>query len=94
MVDDEINRNKRIDLFWIATQIFHRVTHGRQINDRWNAGEILHQNACGTECDFNFRLALRFQPTNSRFDIGLRNRAAIFKAQQVFEQYFQRKGKF
>ena len=42
MVDDEINRNKRINLLRVAAQIFHGIAHGGQINHCRNARKILH----------------------------------------------------
>ena len=45
MVDDEVDRHQRIDLLRIAAERGHGVAHRRQVDDRRNAGEVLHQHA-------------------------------------------------
>ncbi len=54
MVDDKIDRHERIDPLRRATEIFHGVAHGGKIHNGRNAGEILHQDARGSEGNFAF----------------------------------------
>ena len=61
VVDDEVDRNQRIDLARIAAERAHGVAHGGEIDHGWNAGEILHQHAGGAEGDLALALA-RLQP--------------------------------
>jgi hypothetical protein len=56
VVDHEIDRHERIDPLGVATQSLHGIAHRGKINDRWNAGEVVHQHAGGTERN----IALRF----------------------------------
>ena len=86
VVDHQIDRHQRIDLFRIAAQLVHGVAHGGQIDDSRNAGEILHQHAGRTEGDFLFLLALVDHPLGASLDIRLGNRTAVLMAQQVFQQ--------
>ena len=57
VVDDEIDGHQRIDLVGIAAELGHAVAHGGEIDDGWNAGEILHQHAGRAEADFLAGLA-------------------------------------
>ena len=86
MVDDEIDRGQRIDLLRIAAERDKCVAHRGEIDHGGNASEILHQHARRTEGDLDFALALGCQPAGEGFDILLRDRAAVFMAQQIFEQ--------
>ena len=45
MVDDQVNRDQRIDLLRVAAELTHRVAHRREVDHRGNAGEVLHQHA-------------------------------------------------
>ncbi len=58
VVDDEIDRHQRVDLLGIAAERLHRVAHRGEIDHRRHAGEILHQHARRTKCDFVLELAL------------------------------------
>ena len=46
VVDHEIDRDGRIDPVRIAAELDERVAHRGEVNDRRNAGEVLHQHAC------------------------------------------------
>ena len=73
-------------IFWDRRRAAHRVAHRRQIDHGGNAGEILHQHARRTEGDLDLGLALGCQPAGEGLDILLGDRAAVFMAQQIFEQ--------
>ena len=45
VVDDEVHRDQRIDLLRVAAELPHRVAHRGEVDDRRNAGEVLHQHA-------------------------------------------------
>ncbi len=90
MVDNQIDGGKRVDLGRIAAQDVHGVTHGRQIDHGGNAGEVLHQHAGRAVGDFMVRFA-GVEPFGHRLHVIDRNRAAVFTAQQVFQQYLQGK---
>ena len=90
MVDDEIDRNQRIDLVGIAAEMAHGVAHGGQIDHGRHAGEILHQHPRRTKRDLALGTAL-FQPGRDRLDVVLGDRAAILVAQQILQQHFEGK---
>ena len=90
VVDDQIDRHERVDLFRVATELDRRVAHGRKIDDCGNAGKILHEHARGPVGDlvrgFSF-----LQPLGAGNNVFLGNGAAIFEAQQVLKNDFQGK---
>ena len=90
MVDDEIDRNQRIDLARIAAERRHRVTHRREIDDGGHAGEVLHEHARRPEGDFVFFFAAVFRPGGHRLDVLLLDGAAVLVAQQILDHDFQR----
>ena len=90
MVDDEIDRNERIDLVGVAAKLDHRVAHRGEIDDRRDAGEVLHQHARRTEGDFVLFLAAVVEPGRDRLDVFLLDGAAVLVAQQVLQHDLQR----
>ena len=92
MVDDEIDRRQRIDLLRILAELRHRIAHRGQIDDGRNAGEILHQHARRAEGDLGFGLAAIVEPVDDAQDVVAGDGAAVFMAQQIFDQHFQRIG--
>ena len=93
MVDDQVDRNERIDLFGIAAKRDHRVAHRGEIHHRRDAGEVLHQHARRAERDFMSCLAAIVDPGRDRLDVFLLDGAPVFVAQQVFEHDLEREGK-
>src|SRR5690606_29658737 len=69
VVDDEIDRDKRVDLARIAAQRVHAITHGRKVHDRRHAREVLHQYAGRAEADLLFDLATIIKPRRNRGDV-------------------------
>src|SRR5262249_1337586 len=69
----------------------HRIAHGRQIDDRRDAGEVLHQYAGGAKGDLAGR-APGLQPARHRPDILGPDRTPILVAQQVLEQDLEAEG--
>ena len=95
MVDDEFGGKQRINFLWIAAELAHRVAHGGKIDDGRDAREILKQNASGHEGNFFFAGAFGAGgiPGGEGANIVGMNEAAVFVAQEVFEENFQREGK-
>ncbi len=94
VVDHKVNRRQRIDLGGVLSQILHCVAHRCQIDNGGNPGEILHQHAGRAESDFHLVLPAVLEPVGNALDVGLGDAAPILVAQQVFQQHFQRIGKF
>ena len=95
MVDDEFGGEQGIDFLWIAAEMAHRVAHGGEIDDGGDAGEILKQNASGHEGNFFFAGAFGAGgiPGGEGANIFGMNEAAVFVAQEIFEENLQREGK-
>ena len=91
VVDDEVNRHQRVDLFRIAAKFGHAIAHGGQINNGGDSGEVLHQDARRAEANFLPRRAFVRQPFRHSRDIGLSDGATVLMAKQVFKQNFHRK---
>ena len=91
MIDDQFGGRQRIDLLRIAAELHDRFAHGRKIHNAGHAGEILHDDPGRREGDLMAWRRLRV-PLEQRFDIGLGHVDAVLEAQQILEQYFQRKG--
>ena len=89
VVDHQLGRQQWIDDLRIAAQLLHGVAHGRQVNDRRHAGEILHQHARRHEGDF-FR-GRRFRvPIGQIFYVLCGDRFSILMPQQILQQHAQR----
>ena len=68
VVDDEVDRHQRIDLLRVAAERCHGVAHRGEVDDRRNAGEILHQDAGRPVGDLDAGAALVGQPADDRLD--------------------------
>ena len=55
MVDNEVNRNKRIDFIGIPAQTIHRVTHRGKVDNARNARKVLKNHPRRFERDFHRR---------------------------------------
>ena len=91
VVDHQLSRHQRIDLGLIAPQLAHRLPHRGEVDDRRDAGEVLHQDARRGECDLLARVGLRV-PRRQRLDVPGADGLAVLVAQQVLEQDLQREG--
>jgi hypothetical protein len=92
VIDHQIDRLKRIDAFRGAAEADDCVAHRGQIDDGWNASEVLQQHPAGAEGDLLFGLAAHV-PSGERFDVLRLHERIVFVAQQVLEQDAQRHGK-
>ena len=91
VVDDEIDRDQRIDLLGVAAQLAHGVAHGGEVDHGGHAGEVLHQDARRPEVDLLGGFAAVLHPVGEGRDVGLLDGRAVFVANQVFHQDAQRK---
>ena len=89
VVDDEVDRNQRIDLARVAAKCAHGVAHRRKIDHGGDAGEILHQHARRAEGDLAVA-GPRLEPLCHAADVIGGDRAAVLMAQEIFEQHLQR----
>ena len=92
VVDDEVDRDQRVDLAGIAAELGNRIAHRGEIDHARHAGEILQQHARGAVLDLAGRFDRVVLPVDQRFHVMRRNgEAAVFEPQQVFQQHFHRK---
>ena len=92
VVDDQLGGEQRIDALGIAAHALHGIAHGGEIDDGGNAGEILQQDARGHEGDFFLRGV--GSPSGESANVFGVNDAAVFKAQEIFEQNAERERQF
>ena len=85
VVDDELSGLERVDLFGVATEGTHSVTHGGQIDDGRHTGEVLHQDACGHVGDLTRGLCL-WIPVGQKADVVGRDGVSILVAEEIFEE--------
>jgi hypothetical protein len=91
VVDDEFDGLKRIDESGVAAELLHGVAHGGEIDDAGDAGEILEQDATGSEGDFFIGLRV-FIPGGHGTDVFVFYVAAVFGAEEIFEKDAERVG--
>ena len=93
VVDNQIDRVQRVDLLRVTAQRLDPVAHGRQIDDRGHAGEILHQHAGRAIGDLARVLAALVSPFRKCLDvIHGDGETAILEPQHVFQHHLQRGG--
>ena len=91
VVDDELGGREGIDALRVAAQGLDGVAHGGQIDNRWHAGEVLHQHAGRHVSDLAAGLGFGV-PVGQEFDVGGGDVDAVFATQQVFEEDFEAEG--
>ena len=69
----------------IAAESFHGVAHGGEVDDAGDAGEILQEDAAGSEGDFFFGLRV-LVPVGEGAHFFFGDVASVFGAEQVLEQ--------
>ena len=89
VIDDQIDGDLRVDRIGAGAQILRRIAHRSEVDHRWHASKVLHQDAGGPVSDLVSDLAAIVEPGLERDDIVLCHRRAVFIAQHVFEQHFQ-----
>src|SRR5207244_11150402 len=88
MIDDKIDLLKGIDPPGVATHLLDHITHGRQIDNRWDSRKILHQYSRRPKCNFLFQ-ALRSRPRHEWPHVIGRHPLHSFKSNQVFQHALQ-----
>ena len=91
MIDDEIDRLKRIDQRRIAAELRERIAHRGEVHHRGNTCEILKQHARGSESDLLLRPCLHI-PVREGADVVRLDESSILVPQQIFEEDFQTEG--
>ena len=91
VVDHQVYRGQRIDSLRIAAGLGHRRTHGGQIDHGRYAGKVLHQYPGRAVLDFPVAAPF-LEPGGQRLEVRRGDGLAVFPAQQVFQQYFERHG--
>ncbi|OLC12106.1 MAG: hypothetical protein AUH44_00990 [Chloroflexi bacterium 13_1_40CM_68_15] len=75
MVDDEIDRDERLDLPWILTGTRHRRAHRREVDRGRHAGVVLEEDARGPEGDRDVGAGGVTRERGGRARLGLAGRA-------------------
>jgi hypothetical protein len=88
VVDDELGRSERVDLRCVAAQLGHRLAHRREVDDRRNAGEVLHDDARRGELDLGVRFGLGV-PGGERLDLFPGDHRPVLAAEQVLQQHLE-----
>jgi len=91
VIDDEVDRLQRIDQSRIAAESGERVTHGGEIDNGRNAGEILEQHSGRAEGDLLLDRAFHV-PRRERPDVVGFYELAVLVSEQVFEEDLQAEG--
>ena len=89
VVDDHLCRVQRVNLIRVAAESLNSLTHGSQVNNTGDAGEVLHNNASRGELNLDRRISRR-NPVGDSLDVLLSDVGAIFVAQQVLTENLQR----
>ncbi len=94
VVDDQLDGHQRVHPRRVATEVGQRVAHRRQVDDRRDTGEVLHEHTFGGERDLVRRaagpLSVAFgvdPPGGHRHDVVGRDVRAVLVAQEVLEQH-------
>ncbi len=89
VVDDKVGRDERVDQRRVAAEIGHRVAHDREVDDRWDACEVLEDHPRRHERDLGLGSRAR-PPGCQRLDILAADDPAAGMAEQVLEEDLQR----
>ncbi len=91
VVDDEIDRDQRVDLLGVAAERRDGRAHGRDVDDDGHAGEVLQDHARGLERQLHGLGRLRV-PGGEALDVGLGHAEVVAVAQDRLEQHPDRVG--
>ena len=99
MVDDQLDRDQRVDLRRVAAEPGQRVAHGGEVDHAGHAGEVLHEDPLGGEGDLVGAVAGALAvalgvgaPAGDGDDVVGRYVRAVLVAQQVLEDDLDRVG--
>ena len=88
MVDHQLGRLQRVDLIGVPAQPHHRLSHGRKVDDRRHAGEVLQQDPRRHERDL-LRDAGSRVPVRQRLDVVRRDGTTVLEPQEILEENLQ-----
>ena len=91
VVDHQVDGVERVDLGGVGAEVVHGVAHGREIDHRGHAGEVLHYHPGGAEGDLVLHAAAVLGKGRHRADV-LRLDGRPLVAQQVLQQHLHRHG--
>ena len=87
VVDDEIDRRERVDLFRIPSHALHRLAHHGEIHYRRHAGQILREHPRRHKGDLSILLRLGI-PTGKGLNVFLGHQPAILVPQKILQKNF------
>jgi hypothetical protein len=85
VIDHQIDRAQRVDLLGITAQTSNCVSHGSEIDYSGDSGEILEDDSCGLEGDFN-RFAGQFLPAEDVLHVFGSDLELIAVSDRTFEE--------
>jgi len=85
VVDDEVDRDERVDLLRVAAEARHGVAHRGEVDEGGDSGEVLEEYASRTKRDLVGGLRPGV-PARQRLDVGGLDRDPVLVAEQVLEQ--------
>ena len=88
VINDEVDRDQRVDLLRLATEAKNTVPHRGEVDHAGHAGEILHQDSGRLERHLGGGAGAG-QPAGDRLRIGDAIGFAVLEPQHVFEQNLQ-----
>ena len=89
VIDHKLGGRQRVHAFGIAAESRDRLAHRGEVHNTGHAREVLQDDARGREGDL-VRRWRAWIPGEQRLDVTLFDVDAVFEAQQIFEQDFQR----
>ena len=90
VVDHELSGREWVDFVRVAAKINNGFTHGREVHDAGNTGEVLEHDTCGGELNLGGGFCSGV-PAAERLDLLFGDVRTIFGAQQVLQQDLQAK---
>ena len=84
VIDDQIDRNLRVDLLGVAAHFHHRIPQSGQVNHGWHAGEVLQNNARGAEGNLGALAVGR--PCGNPFDVVFGDQEAVVAPKCALEE--------
>ena len=86
VINDQVNWDQWLDVFWIFAFFRCNVTHRSQISQQRNASKILQDNARNDEWNF-IRTSRRCTPVSQLLDVFLSNLFAVAVTQNGFQNH-------
>ena len=91
VINHQIDRHLRVDHISAAAELLGRIPHRRQVHNRRNAGEILHQHAGRTISNLVTVFAFVIEPLLESDDVILGDGTPVFMAQHILQKDLQRR---